>query len=184
LQSGYTFLPINEISSGNYAHPNLERYYGELEGYVPSDNGGKAKIQLKRTSFGVKYIAKGNNANSGTLEILMYEAPQLNLNLAESNQVSDIYTFTDVYAAWLDNNYSKTISVTLRLIREDGTAVPLGTHNITFKRNSTTVIKINVDDTSEVGGVGVEFLDSGEMPEDSEITIKDGEIVDTEIEAN
>ena len=166
------------------SRPNLERYYGELEGYTPGDNGGKAKIQLKRTSFGAKYIAKGKNSKSGTLEILMDGAMQVNLNLAESNQVSDIYTFDNVYEAWFDNNYSETIPVVLRLVREDGTTVPLGTHNLTFKRNATTVVHVNMDDASEASGVGVEFLESGEMSEGDEVTIEGGEIVDTEVETN
>ena len=155
-----------------------------MEGYAPTDNGGKAKIQLKRTSFGAKYIAKGKNATNGTLDILMDSAPQLNLNLAESNQCSEIYTFYNLRDAWLEGNYSETISVLIRLAREDGTVVPFGTHNITFKRNKTTVVNINTDDCGESSGVGVEFIDSGDMPEDSEITINDGEIVDTEIETN
>lgn len=186
LQHGATRLEISpgSLSYVAYDHPNVERYYGELEGYIPGDNGGKAKIQLKRTSFGAKYIAKGNNATSGTLEILMNEAPQLNLNLAESNQISEIYTFERVRDAWLDNNYSETIPVVLRLVREDGSVVPFGTHNITFKRNATTVVNINTDSSGESSGVGVEIVDGGEMPEGDEITIKDGEIVDTEVETN
>ena len=184
LGDGHTFLPTSGNGWGNYHHPNVERYYGELEGYTPADNGGKAKIQLKRTSFGAKYIAKGKNANNGTLEILMDGAPQLNLNLAESNQISEIYTFEHVRDAWLEDNYSETIPVMLRLVRDDGTIVPLGTHNLTFKRNATTVVNINTDDCSESSGVGVEFIDSGDMPDGDEITIDGGEIVDTEIEAN
>ena len=179
IDQGYSDL--NEIACNR---PNLERYYGELEGYTPGDKGGKAKIQLKRTSFGAKYIAKGKNAGSGTLEILMECAPQINLNLAESNQVSDIYTFSWVYGAWLDNNYSETFPVVLRLVREDGTVVPLGTHNLTFKRNATTVVNVNMDDSSEASGVGVEFLESGEMPDGDEVTIEGGEIVDTEVDTN
>lgn len=184
FEDGYTFLPTSAGGQGNYHHPNVERYYGELEGYTPGDKGGKAKIQLKRTSFGAKYIAKGKNATNGTLEILMDGAPQLNLNLAESNQISEIYTFLYVREAWLDNNYSETIPVTLRLVREDGTVVPLGTHNLTFKRNATTVVHVSMDDTSEASGVGVEILESGEMPEGDEVTIEDGEIVDTEVDTN
>lgn len=185
LGSGYSCLNMNingYVPSPN--RPNLERYYGELEGYTPGDKGGKVKIQLKRTSFGAKFIAKGKNAGSGTLEILMQDAPQFNLNLAESNQVSDIYTFASVREAWLDNNYSETFPVVLRLVREDGTTVPLGTHNLTFKRNATTVVNVSMDDASEASGVGVEFLESGEMPEGDEVTIEDGEIVDTEVDTN
>ena len=184
LQYGTSNLPYIDGYSAMVDHFNSERYYGELEGYAPVDNGGKAKIQLKRTSFGAKYIAKGKNTTNGTLEILMDSAPQLNLNLAESNQCSEIYTFYNLRDAWLEGNYSETISVLIRLVREDGSVVPFGTHNITFKRNATTVVNINTDSSGESSGVGVEIVDGGEMPVGDEITIKDGEIVDTEIEAN
>ena len=162
---------------------NVDNYYGELEGYIPGDNDSKAIIELKRISFGVKYIANGDYAENGTLEILMKSAPQLNLNLAESNEVSEIYTFMHARDAWLDENYTETISVVLRIAYSDGTSAPLGTHNITFKRNTTTVVNVDLTVSGD-SGVGFEVTDGGEMPEGSEITIKDGEIVDTEIEAN
>ncbi|MBR5864346.1 MAG: hypothetical protein IKY76_07275 [Alistipes sp.] len=166
-----------------YRRPNVERYYGELEGYIPGDNGSKATIELKRTSFGAKFIAKGDYAENGTLEILMESAPQLNLNLAEGNEVSEIYTFENVRAAWLDENYTETVPVTLRIAYSDGTTAPLGTHNITFKRNTTTVVNVDLTVGGD-NGVGIQVTDGGEMPEGSEITIKDGEIVDTEVETN
>jgi hypothetical protein len=59
----------------------------------------------------------------------------------------------------------------------------LGTHDITFKRNITTVANVDLSVGGE-DGVGIVVTDGGEMPEGSEITIKDGEIVDTEIETN
>lgn len=174
----------NDNNKTNWVdHPNIERYYGELERYIPGDNDSKATIELKRTSFGVKYIAKGDFAENGTLEILMADAPQLNLSLAESNEVSEIYSFKDVRAAWLDENYTETISVVLRIAYSDGTSAPLGTHNITFKRNTTTVVNVDLSVGGD-SGVGIVVTDGGEMPESDEITIKDGEIVDTEIETN
>ena len=170
--------------NGNgYFYHNAESYYGELEGYIPGDNDSKATIELKRVSFGVKYVAKGDYAENGTLEILMQSAPQLNLNLAESNEISEIYTFRNLRDAWLDENYTETASVTLRIAYSDGTSAPLGTHDITFKRNTTTVVNVDLSVGGD-SGVGFVITEEGEMPEDTEITIKDGEIVDTEIEAN
>ena len=163
---------------------NVDRYYGELEGYIPGDNDSKATIELKRTSFGVKFIAKGDYAENGTLEILMgANTEPLNLNLAEGNEVSEIYSFNNVREAWLDENYTKTVSVTLRIAYSDGSTAPLGVHNITFKRNMTTVVNVDLTVGGE-NGVGFVITEEGEMPEGDEITIKDGEIVDTEIEAN
>ena len=167
----------------NVIHPNIERYYGELEGYIPGDNDSKATIELKRTSFGAKYKVTGDYAENGTLEILMSGAPQLNLNLAEGNEVSEIYSFEYVRDAWLDENYTETVSVSLRIAYSDGTTAPLGTHDITFKRNTTTVVNVDLTVGGD-SGVGIVVTEEGEMPEGDEITIKDGEIVDTEIETN
>lgn len=175
------------LMGGDYStineHLNVELYYGELEGYIPGDNDSKATIELKRISFGAKYIAKGDYAENGTLEILMDHTPQLNLNLAESNEVSEIYTFQKMRDAWLDENYTETIAVTLRIAYSDGSTAPLGTHDITFKRNITTVVNVDLSVGGD-SGVGFVVTDGGEMPEGDEITIKDGEIVDTEIETN
>ncbi|MBR5771110.1 MAG: hypothetical protein IKY20_06065 [Alistipes sp.] len=164
---------------------NMELYYGELVGYVPGDNDSKATIELKRTSFGAKYIAKGDYAENGTLEILMGDntQPNLTLNLAEGNEVSGIFSFRYVRAAWLDENYTETVPVRLRIAYSDGTSAPLGTHDIPFKRNKTTVVNVDLSVGGE-DGIGFVITEEGEMPEDTEITIKDGEIVDTEIEAN
>lgn len=182
LNSGLTDLDDHCIHNF-YLRPNVERYHGELEGYIPGDNDSKATIELKRVSFGAKYIAKGDYAENGTLEILMNEAPQLNLNLTEDYSVSEIYTFRNFRDAWLDENYTETVPVLLRIAYSDGTTAPLGTHNITFKRNTTTVVNVDLSVGGD-SGVGIVVTDGGEMPEGDEITIKDGEIVDTEIETN
>ena len=168
-----------------YRYLNVELYYGELVGYIPGDNDSKATIELKRTSFGAKFIAKGDYAENGSLEIIMGNDPKphLTLNLAEGNEISGIFSFKKVRAAWLDENYTETVPVLLRIAYSDGTTAPLGIHDIAFKRNITTVVNVDLSVSGD-SGVGFEVTDGGEMPEDSEITIKDGEIVDTEIETN
>lgn len=181
LYSGFTWLKSN---GDGFYRPNAERYYGELEGYIPGDNGGKAKIQMKRTSFGAKFIAKGNNSFDGTLSIQIQDAPLIEQNLAESTQIFDVFTFHDVRDAWLDSNYSETVSVVLNHIRTDNTMLPLGTHSVTFKRNATAVINVHIGDGGEESGVGFEILDEGEMTDDTEYTVENGEIVETEVGTN
>lgn len=184
LQNGYT-----ELKTDVFDHPNTERFYGELEDYIPGSNGDKAKIKMKRTSFGAKFIAKGKLAKSGTLVVQMTEAPKMELALTNSdNQISDIFTFSDVKAAWADNQHKETIAVTFNWIRTDGTTLPLGTHDVTYKRNATTVVQVNIENDANAGGVGFEYdeADLGDMPEDGEndLTITDGEVVDTEVDTN
>lgn len=173
-----------------YTLPNTERYYGELADYRPSEHNSKANIHMKRTSFGAKFIAKGKLANKGTLEIMIPGAPEMTLDLTQNNKtISDIYTFTNVKAAWESNgNYSETVLVSLNWHKDDGAVVPMGNHNITYKRNATTVVTVTIENDGEERQFGFEYKDgeTGSMPEDSENSkeIVDGEIVDTNVGTN
>ena len=185
---------MNRLDDGNsnldvyndiYSHPNTERFYGELTDYNPEENGATAKIDMKRTSFGAKFLVGGKLAVDGKLEIMITGAPKMELELTDGeDQIEDIFTFSDVDAAWANDDYSETIDVTLNWIRTDGMTRPLGTHAITFKRNITAVIEVNIDNESSDEGVDFNIDDSetGEMPEGEGATINDGELVDTEVD--
>ena len=182
LDDGYSNLAVD---GSNYYRPNTERFYGELTDYNPEENGATAKIDMKRTSFGAKFIAGGKLAVDGKLEIMITDAPKMELELTDGeDQIEDIFTFDDVAAAWANDDYSETIDVTLNWIRTDGMTRPLGTHAITFKRNITAVIEVNIDNESSDEGVDFNIDDSetGEMPEGEGATINDGEFVDTEVD--
>ena len=187
IDSGRTFL----IGFANdFYHPNTERYYGELLDYVPEESSNdKAKIHMKRTSFGAKFIAQGKLAKAGRLEVLMAEAPAISIDLTQEKQHDDIYTFRNVKAAYdyQTGNYEKDIDVSINWYydTEDGeVTVPLGTHKITYKRNATTVVKINLENTNVEGGLGFELVETGAMVDGDEYVINDGGNVDTEIDTN
>lgn len=182
IESGFTWLKNH---SNCYYRPNTERYYGELEGYIPSNNG-KATIDMGRTSYGVKFVAQGQSANVGSLEIQMSESPLVTLNLAEGNEYFDIYTFYSVRKAWLKSDYSEEVSVNINYIREDNTVVPLGSHKVTFVRNTTTVVTVNIGYGGAENGLGFNITEGGEMPENpnTAITITNGGSSDNGVELN
>lgn len=182
VDDGYTWL---KNPGSSYWRPNTERYYGELEGYIPSNNG-KATIDMGRTSYGVKFVAQGQSANVGTLEIQMSESPLVTLNLAEGNEYFDIYTFYSVRNAWLKSDYSEEVSVNINYIREDNTVVPLGSHKVTFVRNTTTVVTVNIGYGGAENGLGFNITEGGEMPENpnTAITITNGGSSDNGVELN
>lgn len=178
--SGYSYIR-DGVDYNNYNHPNIERYYGELENYNPKQSDSSAIIPMRRTSFGAKFVATGTLATSGTLEIEMEDAPILELELTEGDDsISDIFTFNDVRGAWLNDDYTETIGVSFKWIREDGSMVPLGTHSVKYTRNMTTVVTVTINKDGETEGVGFEIDDSekGPMPEneDNSVTIVDGEV--------
>ena len=186
LHSGHSSLKPNQAS---FKNPNTERFYGELVDYEPGEKGAKAKINMKRTSFGAKFIVKGAKAKDGKLKVQLTGAPAMELALTTSdNQISDIFTFSNVAAAWADNKYTETIAVTINWERPDGTTLPLGTHDVTYKRNATTVVHVNIENDGTSNGLGFETAETetGTPTEDGEndITITDGEVVDTEVDTN
>ena len=145
---------------------------------------------MMRTSFGAKFIAQGKLATTGRLEILMSDAPAINIDLTQEKQHTDIYSFyslKEVYN-YKTGNYSEDIKVAIywHYENEDGTTpiVPLGTHHITYKRNATTVVKVNLENTNVEGGVGFELMEAGAMEDGPEYEINDGDNVDTEIDTN
>lgn len=173
----------------SFSHPNTDRFYGELVNYTPGDKNATAKINMKRTAFGAKFIAKGAKAKEGTLHVQMTNAPAMELALTTNeNKISDIFTFSNVAAAWADNKYTETIDVTINWERPDGTTLPLGTHAITYKRNATTVVNVKIENDGADGGLGFEIDESetGEPIADGEndVTIEDGEVVDTDVDTN
>ena len=184
---GYGSTYMKKLGGGDstYDRPNTERYYGELEGYIPSNNG-KATIDMGRTSYGVKVVAQGQSANVGSLEIQMSDSPLVTFNLAEGNEYFDIYTFDGVRNAWLKSDYSEEVSVNINYIREDNTVVPLGSHKVTFVRNTTTVVTVNIGYGGAENGLGFNITEGGEMPENpnTAITITNGGSTDNGVELN
>ena len=76
------------------------------------------------------------------------------------------------------------MSVSFKWIRPDKTELQIGTFPITFKRNTTTVVTIKMENDvvegDQTGGVGFSIASSekGPMPEneDNSVTIVDGEV--------
>lgn len=75
-------------------------------------------------------------------------------------------------------------NVSFKWIRPDETELQIGTFPITFKRNTTTVVTIKMENDvvegDQTGGVGFSIASSetGEMPvdPDNSVTIVDGEV--------
>lgn len=165
-----------------YNHAKVERFYGELLDYTPGINNSKEYIKMKRVCFGAKFVVKGALANEGTLQISMNDAEEILIDLSSEEKMhSDIYTFQNVLDAYKYDDYNETVQTTINWNKPDGTVIPLGTHNIKFKRNKMSVVNIELDNNQGLGNIGV-IVDDIEMEEDDEeTTIKDGEIADTNI---
>ena len=190
LKKEFTYDPTNIMyihlgyanlgePSNCYDKPNIERFYGELSDYIPGDNNTNAQIEMKRTSFGAKFVAGGKLAVDGMLEIQLENAPKMELALTDgADEISDIFTFNVIHTVWANNDYTEDIAVNFKWIRADGTEAPMGTHTITFKRNKTTIVKFNIekDGNDESIGIEIDESESGAMPDGDEVIITDGQM--------
>ncbi|AHF17903.1 hypothetical protein [Niabella soli] len=153
IEYGYSYLPSGLSSSSYYYRPNIDRYYGETAGYVPSENG-TVTVNTKRTVFGAKFVASG--LTDGQLKIEMKDGPtQYISTTTPATTIQDIFSFHQVQQAWATDTYTETIPVTITWIKSDATVVPLGTKDITFQRNMLSTINITVSNTSRSSGVAI-----------------------------
>lgn len=175
ISTGYSHI-VSSDGFEAYHRPNLDRYYGEYTDYVPTENGN-VSINMKRTVYGLKVTA--NNLTEGTLSIAMAEAPVLTIAHPET-EVEDIFTFFSVSEAYSTEDYSETITTTFTWNRADGVAIPLGTHDVTFKRNKQTIVTVEINDASVENALSMS-LESATMGEGNTYTVEGNEITDTTI---
>lgn len=174
--------------------PEMDRYYGELTDYVPSESGRVANINMKRTSFGVKVIAEDMTAGKLTVKIngaidMIIEHPE--------TEAQELLSFEYVKQAWEYSEhdqygnttneddtpweYSEHIGVSLTWAKNDSVEVPLISKGINFKRNKLTVITIKVVDKGDENDLGVTYDETGEMEIGDTIRIDTDESSENEV---
>jgi hypothetical protein len=129
-----------------YNRPDVDRFYGITEGYVPED-GGSVSIDMKRVSFGVKFVAK--EFTSGSLEIQIDQSPTKTLKCADGNVAECIVSFKNTASAYKNDNYSENIAVNIIWVKDDGVRSPIVSENITFVRNHLTTIEFEVKEEAK-----------------------------------
>ena len=170
----------------------FDSFYGELDLYEPT-TGGYVEIQTKRVAYGVKYITK--NLTEGTLKVEVNTATaDYDVELTSAHTVATphegIYSFTQAREAWIGSwnmetqsyeNYHRTKNLTISWTKNDGTVIPLGTHDVTFKRNVMTTVTIDVKDTSIHNGIKITLDDTPMVDDDVQYEISGGTVIETPV---
>lgn len=188
FQYSYTtyFISLDEgnsqlASNEKYDHPNIDRYYGHCFDYIPSENGN-ISINMLRTVFGFKVIA--NNLTEGSLKIAMEDAPDMSITYP-TTETEDIFTFRVLHKAYEVEDYSETMPITFTWEKENSETIPLGTYDISFKRNKQTIVTIEMDDAIEeeknIENLLNFSLESNSMTEGDKYIIEDKEITNNTV---
>lgn len=163
-------------------------FYGELAGYTPTE-GGTVNIPTKRTVYGAHFIAEG--LTEGTLNINVQTLYNVELTSILS-EYNGIYCFSDIWSAWFGTyettanaptlvNYYTTKKLTIKWTKSDGSETPLGTFNVTFKRNVKTKIRIKVTDPGVQNGIVITREETPMTDDDKEYVIEGGEITEVPV---
>lgn len=173
---------INEY--GNFKH---DSYYGVLDNYTPTENG-MVEIATKRVVYGAHFIAEG--LTEGSLNIMVGKDFGYPVNLTPTNlEDNNIYTFCDYQQAWFGIyktadelvEYYTTTPLTISWTKDDGSVTPLGTFDVTFKRNIKTTIVIKVEDPSQQNGIVVTKEETRMTDDENKYVIEGGTITEVPV---
>lgn len=164
------------FQDGNYYYyPNTDRYYGEISGFQPTAKS-TINIEMKRTVFGVKFIAEG--LTEGKIKIVMSYGTQLEpakyINHSDiKHEIEDIYTFNNVDDAFNKGNYSEDINTSIYWEKADGTEVAIAVnYTLTFTRKMMHTVRINLAGTETRGGTPISItLEDGALGTGKDYTI-------------
>lgn len=181
MYEGYLYI---RYSSGTYTEadtfnrPNVDRFFGRTTDYIPTE-GGSVDIDMKRVSFGAKFVAK--DFTEGSLEISVEGAPMIKLEASEGNEVEDIISFNNLESAFTNNDYSENIPVNITWVKTDNVRVPIASEAIDFKRNRLTTIEFIVKENTSSNTFS---LNANETMVEGETVEIGGDGTNTEVNPN
>jgi len=166
LNSSYTYY--TPTSSDTKRCAEIDRFYGELDGYTPSVNG-VVNLELKRVSFGIKVNV--SNITDGNVAVKCYNSSNTFVDVSglTANYESEgkLFSMYDIYNAWqYADSYTENITLDVTWNRGVG-VTQKWSKTIQVKRNAMNTVRIKLSaDDSDVG-VGV-TPEGGEMGDEEE----------------
>lgn len=172
LGEGYLYM---RVPSDTYNRPDVDRFYGITEGYVPEE-GGSVSIDMKRVSFGAKFVAK--EFTSGSLEMQIDQSPTKTLKCSDGTELETIVSFNNTARAYSNDDYSENIAVNIIWVKEDGVRTPVVSQDITFVRNHLTTVEFKVTESTQSNSFNIT---ADEEWENGETIVAGGDGINTEV---
>ena len=140
----------------SYLYPDLDRYYGELDGFVPG-NSDAVTIEIKRMVFGLDVIAV--DMTEGKLIVRLAGAPLKEIVYPEA-ELEEVFSFPNVYNVWRTENYKETITVSFTWVKDNEEETLLASGEFDFYRNKKTTITVQVQSQDPQSPVSVSLDDT------------------------
>lgn len=164
---------LDKASPKVYERPNLDRYYGRYNNFIPSESTN-VSIDMKRKSFGIKVIAE--NITDGKLVISMPGSPKMIIEYPNTI-VEEIFSFSDLTRTFYDSEES---NIHIEWIDSKGLTNILANRPLVINRNKKITIHLNIGDGTTNSGVIIN-KESGEFIGEEEIIIKGTTPDDTDV---
>ncbi len=159
MYEGYLYL---RDPYETFDRPNVDRFFGNTKDYIPVQ-GGTVNIDMKRVSFGAKFVAK--DFTEGKVEINVEGAPTLTLDAAKGREVQDIISFKDLESAYSSTEYIENIPVNIVWVKTDNVRVPIASEKVAFKRNKLITVEFEVKENTTSNSFQLETNESMEIGE-------------------
>ncbi len=179
-----------ECSDGALTHYfPADRYYGETTDYTPKE-GGIVTINMKRCTFGVKFVVTGvtdgtfsffASAKESTIKAMLIA----NIK-SDTTTCTELYTYDNVYGCWEEAiagvDFSQDFDINMTWVRGNGITQTLDPLTVTFKRNvlTTVNIRLNGGDVNNSFNLDVENTEMEEA--NINFDVDAGSMTDTPVE--
>lgn len=156
----------NLLGYSVYTHPAINRYAGHIEDFAPCE-GCDIEVELKTVNFGIRLSAVG--LTDGYVELSVNGAPPMRINTGD--QSVDMNFSLSGYGAtnvWLEDNYSETIVLKAKWVRQDKSEISLGVPegiSRTVKRNFRFPVIAHVTWSQSGGSITVKEETMIDQPE-------------------
>ena len=164
-----------------HEYPALDRFYGELEDYIPTANG-VATIHLKRTAFGLNLVINGvpDGSLSWSNSDLNYLTSEY--SSTETIEIPNIYTFNEVYKCWQNQDtYTKDFTLNFVWTRANGYQQKFS-KTFTAKRNVNTTLTVNLEGGANNVTFGLQEDDTEMGSENENVDYNGGALTDTDVD--
>lgn len=156
---GSTSSPIKLKNGSIVTDPKgVDRYFGLVQDYTPSETGEEISVFMKRMAYGLKVVA-GDFFTEGKLVVKNKGVSSDDFTLTPDNKIYEaVYAYYYPCEWYTSQNPYTSRSITITWTKADGTSVSLKTQSPSFHRLKQTIINVEFYDDENAGDTKLKML--------------------------